>query len=253
MLGALIGAGASLASGLLGNKSQEKAQKANIAAENARNEQNIALQKEFAQSGIQWKVSDAEKAGVHPLFALGAQTTSFSPTSIGGGASQSGSDFSALADAGQNIGRAIDSTRSTPATAMALQLAKIQLEGAGLDNDLKRTQLLSALRTNGIGAHPPLPGAADVYPLPGQSSSGIISSVPPGHDPRAPQYTHPDLALEGKAWKRAPGTSDAQTWEDVYGDESLLPFIINNYKGLRDIWYNTAPAYKKRIVDPLRR
>lgn len=245
MLGALIGAASSIAGGLLGNKAQEKANKQ--AEANALRQE--ALQKEFAQSGIQWKVKDAEAAGVHPLFALGANTTSYQPTSVGGGAA----DFSFLGDAGQNIGRAIDATRSTPASAMALQLGKIQLEGAQLDNDLKRTQLMSALRVNGIGAHPPLPGANDVYPLPGQSGSGIISSVPPGHDTRAPQYTSPDLALEGRAWKRAPGTSDAQTWEDVYGDESFLPFIINQYQGLRDIWYNTAPAYKKRIVDKLRR
>lgn len=251
MIGALLGAGASLLGGVLGNRSQEKANRANAAAEAAAAQRNYEQQKEFAQSGIQWKVKDAEAAGVHPLFALGANTTSFSPSSVGSTATASNFDF--LGQAGQNLGRAIDSTRSTPATALALQASKIQLEGLQLDNDIKRTQLMSALRTNGIGAHPALPGLADVYPLPGQGNSGIISSVPPGHEARPPQYTDPDLALEGFHWKRAPGTSDAQSWEDVYGDESLLPFIINNYKSLRDIWYNTAPAYKKRIVDPLRR
>lgn len=245
MLGALIGAGAQLAGGLLGMKSQDKANK----AAEQQNERNIALQKEFAQSGIQWKVKDAEAAGVHPLFALGANTTSFQPSSVGGGAA----DFSFLGEAGQNIGRAIDSTRSTPATALALQATKTQIAGLELDNELKKVSLMSALRTAGVGQHPGLPGAHDIYPLPGQASSGIVSSVPPGHDARAPQFTHPDLALEGKAWKRAPGTSDAQTWEDVYGDESWLPFIINNYRGLRDTWYNTAPAYKKNIVEKLRR
>lgn len=245
MLGALIGAATSIAGGLLNNKAQEKANKQ--AEANALRQE--ALQKEFAQSGIQWKVKDAEAAGVHPLFALGANTTSYQPTNVGGGAA----DFSFLGDAGQNIGRAIDATRSTPASALALALGKAQVEGANLDNELKRTQLMSAIRTNAIGAHPALPGSGDVYPLPGQGNSGIISSVPPGHDPRAPQYTHPDLAIEGKAWKRAPGTSDAQTWEDVYGDESLLPFIINNWKGIRDVWYNTKPVYDKKIVDKLRR
>lgn len=42
-------------------------------------EANIQQQREFAQKGIRWRVSDAKKAGIHPLFALGANTASFSP------------------------------------------------------------------------------------------------------------------------------------------------------------------------------
>lgn len=34
--------------------------------------ENIKLQKQFAQTGIQWKVADAKKAGIHPVYALGA-------------------------------------------------------------------------------------------------------------------------------------------------------------------------------------
>lgn len=40
---------------------------------------NWARQKEFAQSGIQWRVQDAQAAGLHPLFALGAQVTPGQP------------------------------------------------------------------------------------------------------------------------------------------------------------------------------
>lgn len=41
--------------------------------------QNRALQKEFAQNSIQWKVNDAKQAGLHPLAAIGAQGTSYTP------------------------------------------------------------------------------------------------------------------------------------------------------------------------------
>ena len=44
---------------------------------------NYAHQKEFAQNGIRWKVEDAKAAGIHPLFALGAQGATFSPISVG--------------------------------------------------------------------------------------------------------------------------------------------------------------------------
>jgi hypothetical protein len=51
--------------GLLGDKATTSA-----------NNSNIALQKEMAQKGIQWRVEDAKAAGISPLAALGAQTSS---------------------------------------------------------------------------------------------------------------------------------------------------------------------------------
>lgn len=41
-------------------------------------------QREFAQNALQWRVKDAEKAGLHPLFALGAQLPSYQPVMVGG-------------------------------------------------------------------------------------------------------------------------------------------------------------------------
>lgn len=43
---------------------------------------NRDLQKEFAQNSIQWRVDDAKKAGIHPLYALGAQGASYTPQSL---------------------------------------------------------------------------------------------------------------------------------------------------------------------------
>lgn len=41
--------------------------------------QNFAFQREFAEQGIQKRVEDAKKAGIHPLYAMGANTPSVSP------------------------------------------------------------------------------------------------------------------------------------------------------------------------------
>lgn len=230
MLPALISAGASLLGGFMQNKAQKRQED---------------MQREFAQSGIQWKVKDAEKAGIHPLYALGAQTTSFQPTAVG--------DMG-IAEAGQNIGRAINATRSTPEQTAALKLTAAQIDGVNLDNELKKTQLASAVRLANQTQQPPgVPSISDYFAIPGQGDGTVVSSVPPGHEARLPQYTNPDLMLEGYRWERAPGTTDAQSWEDVYGDESILPFFINNYKGLRDTWYNTSKIYNRNIVDKLRR
>lgn len=115
ILGSLIGAGANL---FMANKEKE-------------------TQKEFAQKGIQWKVKDAVKAGVHPLFALGANTVSYSPSNVG-------SDLSStLESMGAGIDRARSATSEAPARGI---IGKLALERAGLENDLLRAQIVSETR-----------------------------------------------------------------------------------------------------------
>jgi len=128
-------------------------------------------QVEFAQKGIQWKVKDAEKAGIHPLYALGAQTTSYSPANVG--------DSGAWAGVGQNLGRAIDATRSNPAKAEALALtaSQLQLEGVKLDNEFKRLQLASAMATARQGSMPGLPTMSTMPGLLGMPGQGDAPQV----------------------------------------------------------------------------
>lgn len=135
MLGTLIAAGTSLLGGILGRKSQEKA-----------NAQNIALQKQFAQEGIQWKVADAVKAGVHPLYALGAQTHSFAPTVVGDTSLSTG-----LQNMGQDISRAMDATApaSRKATALNATIEGLNLERLGLENELLRSQINATRQAGG--------------------------------------------------------------------------------------------------------
>lgn len=190
MLGNLISAGTSLLGGLLGSSSADRAQKTaknqqrkalqqsrrdqklNMAFQEKWARKNIALQKEFAQSGIRWKVKDAQAAGVHPLYALGANTNSFGPVTVGGvpdsnflpvGASNSGDIMGrALADAGQDIGRAV-SAMKTPQEKMQDVLT---LQNMGLQNDYLRVQIASTYARTGTG--PGLPGNSGPYTMFGQ-------------------------------------------------------------------------------------
>jgi len=174
MLGSIIGAGASLLGGILGNNAQEKA-----------NKQNIALQREFATSGIQMKVADAKKAGVHPLYALGAQTHSFSPSVVGSTSLAQG-----VSQAGQDIGRAVDATRSSSGRvdAYTRTLQALQLQRAGLENDLLKQQVagsrIATLRQ--AGGTPPMPTAGDRYLVDGQSGSGLVKTSPMARESTAP-------------------------------------------------------------------
>jgi len=158
MLGPLIGAAANVIGGIMGQNAQKEA----AATQERMAAQNIALQKEFAQSGIQWKVADAKAAGVHPLYALGANTTSFSPVSVG---SPSSSPLGqGIAAAGQDVSRAMAAT-SNSTTRM---LSGLTLERGALENELLRTQIAKARQQIG----PPIPTANDnPWAIPGQGNS----------------------------------------------------------------------------------
>jgi len=177
MLAPLLGAVGGIASTLLSNRQANE----NREAQSANQARQEALQREFAQNGIQWKVEDAKKAGIHPLYALGANTQSYSPSTVG----SSSADFSGLSDAGQNIGRAIDATRNpSDKTNAVLQtaMAQTQLDGAKLDNDIKRAQLASAVATNRTRTGIPAPG-----------NPGLFDG-----QPNAPAIEGPKLELETK-------------------------------------------------------
>lgn len=97
--GALIGGASSMLGGLFSSQSNLKATKAQIEA-----------QREFAQHGVSWRVSDAKAAGLHPLAALGMQPSQFSPVVI------PDSMGPAISEAGQSIGRAVQATAAPKLT-----------------------------------------------------------------------------------------------------------------------------------------
>lgn len=125
---------ATAASALANNEAQQQAKRSSRRAMDL----NADMQREFAQNGIQWRVADAKKAGIHPLYALGANTASAAPISTG----DDGSGY--LAQTGQDISRAITSTKSADEKEMAaLQIssAKLDVEGKSLDNQIRASQL----------------------------------------------------------------------------------------------------------------
>ncbi|AXH73285.1 MAG: DNA pilot protein [Microviridae sp.] len=178
----------SLASGAMSLIGGQKANEQKAAGQ----EREIELQKEFAQNGLRWKVEDAQRAGVHPLAALGATGAQYSP--VGLGDNDTAASFSA---AGQDFSRAIDATRTQPERmgAIGAKMQTLGLERASLENDLLRAQILDITRPR----TPPFPLAGTDYAMPGQPASGglKVAGVP---------------IVKDKGW------SDAQDVEDRYGD-----------------------------------
>lgn len=197
MLGALLGGVSSLASSLFGASSAEKQAK-----------KNIKLQKQFAQQGIQWKVADAKAAGVHPLFALGANTHSFSPVSVG----SSAPDLSFLGQMGQEIDRSRMATSTRGARAPVQQMERITLERGELENELLRSQIR---RSNAPYVGPAFPALQPEEVVLPQRTGGVNIGV---------------------GLKSAPAFSDAQTYEDRYGELGGSAIGLGNIPA--DILYN---------------
>lgn len=142
-----------------------------------------ALQKEFAQNGVSWRVQDAERAGIHPLYALGASGASYSPAvSIGGGAperSGKGDFYSNLANMGQDVSRSIYATATSEKRERAM--FNVNLEEGHLRNELLRHQIAQAVAQGGPG----LPSNSGMPGLTGQgnwrptgNSNGYVNEIP---------------------------------------------------------------------------
>lgn len=119
------------------------------------NSANVAMNKEFAQNGIRWKVADAQAAGVSPLFALGAPTIQPSAMIM---PDTGVSDM--FKQAGSAIDRAVQA-QTTPAERLNERLLNAQIEGQEVENAMKRSQLM---RMNNPALPPALPkSAGDTY------------------------------------------------------------------------------------------
>lgn len=214
MLDALISAGASLLGNLFNKSSQQdyNAQQMQLA------QQNMALQKEFAQHGIQWKVADAAAAGISPLAALGAQTSSPSPVSVGGSAPSM--DFGSL---GQDLGRAAKAlqTENAREAVVAKKEREADLAGKQLDN-VAKADAIATRRMGQLG--PPLPSGDWNSLLAHLDRSPTRSQGYPVADQAI--KTQPTYANEaggfsylGVPFRAHPNTADAQFFENRYGEE----------------------------------
>ena len=184
--GDLLSAGASVAGGIIGDKGADR-----------RNRQNIALQKEFAQHGIRWKVEDAKKAGLHPLYALGGSVSTYSPTisAMGDNAGLG----RGIAEAGQNLGRAIESTRTADERTKA-RMDALALRRGELQNQMLEAQIANLTKSAQVG--PALPSATPgLTNLEGQGDVHPIKVVP-----------HEVLTVNPDQPSSAPGVQPETIW-----------------------------------------
>lgn len=140
---------------------------------------NAAMQKEFAQHGVRWKVEDARRAGISPLAALGAQTSSFTPSYVGD--APSSQNF--FSDMGQTLTSAISRTSTAEEkqlSTLRVQNAQLDLEGKALDNQIRASQLRQ------MNTGPAFPGSDNFMPGQGDSGVKVNPSERTAHQPGRP-------------------------------------------------------------------
>lgn len=132
---------------------------------------NFAFQREMAQHGVRWRVEDAKAAGIHPLFALGANLPAGSPVQV----FESEDNFGdRLARAGQGLSRAMDATR-TSGERVSARLDALMLERSELQNELLRSQIARLNQQR----NPAMPSVGpNLEMLPGQGDVPIYESKP---------------------------------------------------------------------------
>lgn len=208
-----FGAAASLIGGFISRGAQKDANEIN--ERNAAN--NIALQREFAQNAIQWKAADAAKAGIHPIYAMGAGTTSFAPVTVG--AVPETGVGSALQSMGQDISRSRVAAPAPQGKVAAINTAQ-QISSNALDLETKQVNL-DLLRAKLAALGPGMP-------------PGVNFEVPENKKIEE----RPPLMAAGSRWLTNPNTSPQKAWADQYGDEGPASWMTSLGILGNDIKYN---------------
>lgn len=135
LAGAITSGGLSLLGDYLASEATQDENQRRRQHQDQINASNYAMQKEFAQMGLRWRVEDAKAAGLHPLAALGATGASASPSFMMAEEQPARSEM--YSRMGQNLSRAINATLSPEEKAMKM----LQIESMRIDNAIKQRQL----------------------------------------------------------------------------------------------------------------
>lgn len=247
MFGDLISAGAKLIGGFFDRQDNAAAraaqEQANMRSEALSRELNAlaladkekdrAMQREFAQQGIRWKVDDALAAGIHPIYGLGGSGAAYSPSSISlvspevSSTHQRSSMGSTLASMGQDIGRAVNATRTQDERNLAYTqaLQEKTLRRADLENDL----LASKLKRLQVQANPAMPRGDAVPP-------------PEADIPEEGPSNRKQIKIGGTYFPADPQTSTGQDLEDTLGDEGIPAYLIKNIAQMFHVWHGGSTA-----------
>jgi len=192
----------------------------------------MAMQREFAKKGIRWRVKDAQKAGIHPLAALGANVSMPAAIGVNTDAGRRPNLAGSLAAAGQDITRAL-AARKSPHELRMERLRERELQSQIDLNQAEIDYRNSVARQRLQPGHPP--PTETVEPV--GRVQAVPGRLPGGH---------------GLPWDISSGMS-AEDFENEYGEAGGLIYGAGKLvgDGLRTVrnpirrWYRTHPAGRR--------
>lgn len=214
---AIIATVAGLVGGRLNRNAQSDINADNIRAQQQTNWENIQAAERFAKNSIAWRVEDAKKSGIHPLYALGSQP--FMPPTSVAGHKEFTPDYS-MAEAGQNISRAMEAMRDRKERERAAAtLAAASIQQQQLDNELTRARI-DALRSETARLN-----AAQVGPPSPSTTTSTFESMGGGRaDPRVqPQSANPVISSGGNPAREAGNITDYAFVRTRTGGLAVVP------------------------------
>lgn len=103
--------------------------------------ENRALQREFAQNSIQWRVADAKKAGIHPLYSLGANTPTYTPQSM------DSFGYSQISQGVRDISNSVSAYNVAKNQRLQNELLESQIQAQQLSNKALKDSLKDSLKS----------------------------------------------------------------------------------------------------------
>lgn len=198
--------------------------------------QQFVLQKDFEKDAIVRRVKDAKNAGLHPLYALGAQSAS-----VGSGPVVSaGSSSNGMASSGQalqGIGNSISAYQQAKQNKSYNNLLNKKLE-AEINETNARTGQINAYTSTHMSDFIKDQAQASVIRKLSNRTAGIG------------QRNTPDPTLStpfGTKWSVKGGRATAENMEELYDSLISLPYGALSF--IEDLGANVArsPAYEKYI------
>lgn len=181
--------------------------------------------KEVLQNQLQWKTQDAKAAGIHPLYAIGAPSVSFSPSFSGIGSGGGDSAMSRISQAGQGISRAVNAYADGPMRRRIME-QEVEMNDINIkDAQVRLAKNASDLAITQSGATPGL--------------NGPFTSFVPSENTHTRRF---DSATEAN--KPAPATK-----EFYNRDGSITVWPSKDAKAAtEDSMYEWEHAYRNRFV-----
>lgn len=243
-LGSIISAAGSIAGSLIGKSEDEAAR----GRSEYWNRKALDWSKEqfgvLTRSALQRKVTDAKRAGLHPLFALGAQAPGSVPFIPG--QAPSGSHLGeGIRDAATEIGRGVsrgqrasrEAARVRAEGRRADRVADAQVRGIEARAAADEAQALATLSTlrraeQEANARQDI---AKTYPLSGSKSGSLEPPTPLPAVGERPQPTLLSLPGGKKGWLTGP-QADAEKFQEKYGE--LADWVFGPAMLWKDFWKN---------------